>query len=91
MVPLPPPMPLSVLALSRARKSGDMHTFFPKATPEARVAMGRRMMKDWKVRMAERREEDEAEQARRKWQKTEGDRKRKCNQRAWEVAAGIGR
>lgn len=66
-----------------------MRTFFSKATPEARIAMERRMTEDWKAKMAERREEDEAEQARRKWQKTEGDRKRKRNQQAREVAADI--
>ena len=47
------------------------------------------MTEDWKAKMAERREDDEAEQARRKRQKTEGDRKRKRNQRARELAADI--
>ena len=47
------------------------------------------MTEDWKAKMAERREDDEAEQACRKRQKTEGDRKRKRNQRARELAADI--
>jgi hypothetical protein len=72
-----PSVPISLPPIIHLHKSGDLRSWFSKATPDDRLAMDRRMTEQWRLTIDERREADEEELARWKRQKTEGAANRK--------------